>query len=128
MQIALKRVGTLKSTRGARMAGALAASAACCSAIESAWIGRYARCEEASDDGGKESGRLTRSAGLASILFDHLKNRATGDRKILFGQEIGVGFALGISSGFAVKKAARTLLFTVRSQDVPNVPHVSFAA
>ena len=45
------------------------------------------------------------------IVLDHMKDRATGDGRVGLGQEIGLGFALGVSSGFAVKKAARTLLF-----------------
>ena len=46
--------------------------------------------------------------------------RATGDedQRILLGQEVGLGFTLGVTSGFALKKAARTILFTVRSLSI----------
>ena len=59
-----------------------------------------------------------------STVFDaflsHVKSRATGDedQRILLGQEVGLGFTLGVTSGFALKKAARTILFTVRSLSI----------
>lgn len=42
-----------------------------------------------------------------------------GRGRVHLGQELGVGFVLGLSSGFAIKKAARTLLFTVRGSYNP---------
>ena len=65
-------------------------------------------------DNEKVEDGLNRKMGIASVLLEHVKKRASGDHKAELGQELGVGLILGVSSGFAVKKAARTLLFTVR--------------
>ena len=57
------------------------------------------------------------TSSVFDAFLSHVKSRATGDedQRILLGQEVGLGFTLGVTSGFALKKAARTILFTVRS-------------
>ena len=70
------------------------------------------------------AGSSENSKFQTSTVFDaflsHVKSRATGDedQRILLGQEVGLGFTLGVTSGFALKKAARTILFTVRSLSI----------
>lgn len=77
-------------------------------------ISECVSCESESGENGKKEDMLKRKVGIATMLLDHVKNRAAGEHKTELGQEVGVGLILGVSSGFAVKKAARTLLFTVR--------------
>jgi uncharacterized membrane protein (Fun14 family) len=55
------------------------------------------------------------SSTMFSLLLNHVKSRSNNeDQKLKLGQEVGLGFTLGVTSGFALKKAARTILFTVR--------------
>lgn len=72
-------------------------------------------CENVTCDGSKKDIELEASS-VFELMIRHVKNRASGDedQRIRLGQEVGLGFTLGVTSGFALKKAARTILFTVR--------------
>lgn len=79
-----------------------------------------------------EGGDKNESLGLGkntmfNLLLHHMKSRASGneDQRILLGQEVGIGFTLGVTSGFALKKAARTILFMVIVSLFPSLSLLS---